>query len=83
MGYACEQIGDQAEAQRYYNLAAVLGYPHQEGGDGAVALAPSRLSLRNQFQRTEDPTHANGEFDARLEPLETYTLRNNGLASVG
>ncbi len=31
MGYACEQIGDQAEAQRYYNLAAALGYPHQEG----------------------------------------------------
>jgi len=31
MGYACEQIGDLQEAQRYYSLAAALGYPHQDG----------------------------------------------------
>lgn len=28
MGYACEQIGDRAEAQRYFDLAAALGYAH-------------------------------------------------------
>ncbi len=31
MGYACEQVGDLQEAQRYYSLAAALGYPHQDG----------------------------------------------------
>lgn len=36
MGYACEQIGDLQEAQRYYSLAAALGSPHQ---DGATAQA--------------------------------------------
>ncbi len=36
LGYACEQIGDLQQAQRYYNLAAALGYPHQ---DGATAQA--------------------------------------------
>lgn len=36
MGFACEQIGDLQEAQRYYRLAAALGYPHQ---DGATARA--------------------------------------------
>lgn len=36
MGFACEQIGDLQEAQRYYRLAAALGYPHQ---DGATAHA--------------------------------------------
>ncbi|HQY93526.1 hypothetical protein [Caldilinea sp.] len=31
MGYAYEQIGDQAGAQHYYALAASLGYAHQAG----------------------------------------------------
>ena len=38
MGFACEQIDDLQEAQRYYSLAAALGYPHQ---DGATAHARS------------------------------------------
>lgn len=36
MGYACEQIGNPAEAQRYFDLAAALGYAHL---DGATAQA--------------------------------------------
>jgi len=31
MGYACDQLGDRAEAQRYYDLAAALGYAHHDG----------------------------------------------------
>jgi len=36
MGYACAQISDGAAAQHYYDLAAALGYAHQ---DGATARA--------------------------------------------
>jgi tetratricopeptide (TPR) repeat protein len=43
MGYACEQIGDVKEAQRYYDLAAALGYTHH---DGAAAQARYEQQVR-------------------------------------
>lgn len=53
MGYACEQLEDQAEAQRYYALAAALGYEHQDGAAAQArgAAQPAVVFAKNTKNR--------------------------------
>ncbi len=45
LGHSHEMLGHQAEAHRYYELAAELGVIHQGGQQGCDSLPPASLSL--------------------------------------